>query len=61
MYDLLGNVSEWVWDAHERGGHLARGFAWSSVPAPFTPGAGGGLPDQERYHSVGIRLVRSAP
>lgn len=58
VYDLVGNVAEWVWDAHPQGGRMARGFAWTGVPEPFTPGTGRGLPDQERYLSVGFRLVR---
>jgi formylglycine-generating enzyme required for sulfatase activity/predicted Ser/Thr protein kinase len=58
LYDMLGNVAEWVadcWHCSERG---LRGGSWFTSPERVSVSARNRFPDDYRSNSVGFRLVR---
>ncbi|MBP7867640.1 MAG: formylglycine-generating enzyme family protein [Acidobacteria bacterium] len=76
LYDLSGNVSEWVWDRYEwypsgslvdytgpAGGsmHTTRGGCWESDARHVRSSSRGSTNRYMRHEDVGFRLVRTMP
>jgi formylglycine-generating enzyme required for sulfatase activity len=76
LYDVAGNVSEWVWDDHvdgvngplidplgpaDGGEHVQRGGSYNGRPRHLQHGSLHRAPSSERKEQVGFRLVRTAP
>jgi formylglycine-generating enzyme required for sulfatase activity len=75
LYDMLGNVAEWTWDAHgervseEPGGglvheaphHITRGCSWGAPALVCNAFTRDMLTVKDRFGQQGLRLARSLP
>lgn len=76
LYDMSGNVAEWVWDAYQPYNDETQDDPFVSEPAEHRISRGGGWPDylielqshtrsidgpEWRFDWVGVRLVRTHP
>jgi hypothetical protein len=60
LYDMLGNVWEWVWDA-DGDQRLNCGGAWGSSPSSVRAGHRGTNRPDQRFNVLGFRIVRTKP
>lgn len=64
LYDLLGNVDEWIWDSPASSVSLdevrvSRGGHWCAPPSAIEAGGHESRPATDRTLTTGIRLVRA--
>ena len=58
LYDMNGNVSEWVWGSHGYGSRFGRGGSWYSS-ANKASSRSGDYGAYDRYDYIGFRVVRN--
>ena len=61
LYDMAGNVWEWVADGTNSGSRVVRGGSWGSYPKLLRAAFRNGLAPDDRDVGIGFRVCRVAP